>query len=460
MASKPGLLALLAVVCAAWMAAAQPPQGPTRLRFLPLAPVGLVCNGTTVICIAQSAAGSNDGSSCANARALSYLTTSGNWGGGGAEIDPDDAVVLCGTITGGVAPAGSGTSGHRVIIDGTGATLGASADITTVARSYLTFQNITYVDGQTAGVDFAGGTDITLDNLFARDGEMSVSFDYDSSTGLGTANAVLKNSYIRTETTNLGDTQHDIINCANCGPWTIEGNYLEHRIGGAGGNAHNDVIQSFHSGCSTCGGQFDGADAAQKNPQGLTLRYNRIKISCTDASDRSWTVLENLKGTNYVYGNIFEAINGCGSSANGFEYAFTVVNTTMNVFNNTFVPKSGAQNVLNMTACESGNTINIKNNIFRINGQNPSTGVCTLTRAYNVWFGTGAPGCGATEICSDPLFTDYTNNDFTLQSGSPAKDAGFNVGSPYDTGLLVGATWPNPATVARTAPWEIGAYQF
>lgn len=57
--------------------------------------------------IAQNAAGSGNGSSCANALPVTYFNTSGNWTSGapsGAQIGPGTTVHLCGTIT---APAGA-----------------------------------------------------------------------------------------------------------------------------------------------------------------------------------------------------------------------------------------------------------------------------------------------------------------------------------------------------------------
>lgn len=45
---------------------------------------------------------------------------------------------------------------------------------------------------------------------------------------------------------------------------------------------------------------------------------------------------------------------------------------------------------------------------------------------------------------SDPLFTDYANNDFSLQSGSPARLAGRygeHIGAYSQDGMLIGADW-------------------
>ncbi len=78
---------------------------------------------TNAVFLADSAAGANDGTSCANAKAVAaYYNTIGNWSATptGIQIGPDTTVHFCGTITGGVSSdllttQGSGTSGHPII---------------------------------------------------------------------------------------------------------------------------------------------------------------------------------------------------------------------------------------------------------------------------------------------------------------------------------------------------------
>lgn len=50
--------------------------------------------------IAQSAAGTQDGSSCANAFAATFFNTAGNWGSGSSQIGAGTIVHICGTWTG------------------------------------------------------------------------------------------------------------------------------------------------------------------------------------------------------------------------------------------------------------------------------------------------------------------------------------------------------------------------
>ena len=67
------------------------------------------------LAIAQNAAGTGSGSSCANARAVSFLNAAANWGPGKA-IAPGTVIGLCGTITSSVVVPGSGAPGKPVTL--------------------------------------------------------------------------------------------------------------------------------------------------------------------------------------------------------------------------------------------------------------------------------------------------------------------------------------------------------
>lgn len=66
--------------------------------------------------VSQAGAGTQDGSTCGNAKPASFFNNSANWGAGGAQIGSDTVVHLCGTITTTLAFQGSGTSGHPITL--------------------------------------------------------------------------------------------------------------------------------------------------------------------------------------------------------------------------------------------------------------------------------------------------------------------------------------------------------
>jgi len=66
--------------------------------------------------VGQSAAGGDDGSSCANQKAASWFNTSGSWGAGVGKISPGDTAHLCGTISTSLKVYGNGESGNEITI--------------------------------------------------------------------------------------------------------------------------------------------------------------------------------------------------------------------------------------------------------------------------------------------------------------------------------------------------------
>ena len=65
---------------------------------------------------------------------------------------------------------------------------------------------------------------------------------------------------------------------------------------------------------------------------------------------------------------------------------------------------------------------------------------------------------------SDPKLTNAGSRNFSLLAGSPAIDAGTNLGSTYQLALSPSSSWPNGVTLLNQnsfgAGWEIGAFVF
>src|SRR5262249_44672305 len=70
-------------------------------------------SGSAAVYVAQNAAGSGDGSSCANAKPAAFFNTASNWGAG-KPIAPGVVVDLCGTISSSLTVQGSGTWGSPI----------------------------------------------------------------------------------------------------------------------------------------------------------------------------------------------------------------------------------------------------------------------------------------------------------------------------------------------------------
>lgn len=82
--------------------------------------------------------------------------------------------------------------------------------------------------------------------------------------------------------------------------------------------------------------------------------------------------------------------------------------------------------------------------------------------AYNFSGWKTASGQDANSQNADPQFMNASATQFWLQSGSPAIDAGTNLGSPYNIALLPSSSWPNSVLTgdqnAYGSGWEMGAF--
>jgi len=395
-----------------------------------------------------SQSGSGDGSSCSSARSAAWFNSSSNWGSGATQIGPGTTVRLCGTITTGLTFQGNGSSSAPITLDGTGATMNAAMSSGN-NHSWWRIQNVTWSTSFTGYVmTITGGSNGVFANNTADNIQHGVFLAQYNGQVLP-SNISISNNYLRQTAADLGNTQHDIITTEGSTDVVIEGNYLEMRTGGAGNEAHNDAIQTYQK-----GGMSGGA------PANWTIRYNQIVMNSVATNDRSWMMLENLKGTINIYGNLLLGLQGA-SNANGIAVDASDNSAVFNIYDNTFVSKSSASN--NMLNLYAPGVANLKNNIFSATWQTMLNGNMTVRRDHNLWQGQNTPNCagGTNESCGiDPKFVDYTNNNFALTTSSPALNAGSNLGVGYGKNVAKDSVFPNPTLLDRplSGNWAQGAF--
>ena len=163
------------------------------------------------IYLAQSSAGSNNGTSCANAYAYTFFNSSSNWAASGAgKITPGTVVHLCGTITGAAGSTlltaqGNGSSGNPItILFEPGAVLTATYWSTATGAINLTNRSWITVDG--AG---AGGTNgiiqATANGTALANQKDDIGILIDATSHVTIRNLWIKDLYVRVANTSGGD---------------------------------------------------------------------------------------------------------------------------------------------------------------------------------------------------------------------------------------------------------------
>jgi len=232
-------------------------------------------HATNAVYISDAGAGTQDGSSCANAKPHSYFNTAGNWSATptGIQIGPDTTVHTCGTFTGALNATelqfqGSGTSGHPVILFmETGTDFTSPAWNNSGGTIDCNGQSFWTIDGGTNGTIENTDNGDWLDNQNATEA-------ISSSTGVFCNNAtvkdlIIKNIYIKVQGINdnanscgpshtalcPGDnTQfmnflgHDVLVTRNTMSYAAEGVALP----GQNGTANQEVSFNTITFCSRC----------------------------------------------------------------------------------------------------------------------------------------------------------------------------------------------------------------
>jgi hypothetical protein len=131
----------------------------------------------------------------------------------------------------------------------------------------------------------------------------------------------------------------------------------------------------------------------------------------------------------------------------------------LNIKNN-IIFTTPTRRTINLAVAQTG-TVSINNNLqWRPDG-NPNIIVAGANKTWAQW---QALGYDVNGVNADPLFTNASSNDFTLQGASPAINAGANLSGSYQAALLPGSVWTASVLTGNQnlygAGWEIGAYAY
>jgi hypothetical protein len=459
------------------------------------------------IYVAQTARGTGDGSSAANAHSLAWLNEASNWNNGAGTVQPGITVNLTGTFTNELDVLGSGITGKPITIyfepnaqfvgpywpqpwSGGGA-------ITIEAQNYIVIDggpnglieatnNGTSLQYQTSscGVGAASSSYLTVKNLTIKGMYVRISnSDESKCSGVGVSdnctvppyaitnfavtNCVISDAYVGIGTDYGPACRNYFIigntisrcnwggNCGDRGPGATITNLVvaDNHISDFTNwddPAHDDYHHNGFYGWAESGGTLEG----------VRVYGNIIGPNYGGAYSTSGVFFSGNASNIIIYNNVF-LCNPNDAPADGM---ITTLNSI--VANNTFLG-GGAGNAIAISARTLYNNLAV--NCTFVLDDYANTGILTadydygynLNRGEEYSYATGGSSSfdtfgqwqalGFDSHGSDGI-NPLLNNNGTLRAGSPMASAGTNLSFIFNTDA---AGNPRPAT----GNWTVGAYQ-
>jgi len=470
------------------------------------------------IYIAQTAQGSGNGTSAANAYAVSWFNTAGNWGSGSSQINPGDTVHLCGTITSALTIQASGTASAQTTIyfesganitvpdfpvhtsggqiNGNGKSYytidgGGHGWMTTTASTSYPASNGQYPTAIMLGLNSGTVVGVTIQNLTVTNVynmQNGGSTDSTESVGIFGYNILLTNVTIRGCTVGQAYAGIEIIyagghsyNLQIYSNTIVHCNWLT-RIPPYTGTSVMDTCKEYGNIGDYIGTDYDdGTDA--NHHDGFFWDASATGSWTTNVSifDNALGPHLGIQTTAHIY---FSAAGGGGHHAaliynNVFSIASTVSSIapgdgaiylwgfTGDVYNNTINDaRNGTGSFLTVTT-DTPALVNVENNI--VTGCKACLVSNIGTFDYNLYYyNGGAPGLmnngtwaqwqssghDTHSIVADPLYVNASAYNFAIQSGSPAIGATPQNFYSLFTTDIAGTIRPS------TGNWTMGAYLY
>lgn len=335
--------------------------------------------------VAQTAAGSDDGSSCANAHAVTFFNTAGNWGGGAGEIDAGDTAHLCGTITTALTAQGNGSSGSVItLLFETGAKVSFTVcpstgclDITD--RSYILVDGGTTCGWVNGAVVACNGTvEATASgSAYGNGGTSAFGIDATNCANCEIRNINLSNVYQHTSSSDSPGGDFRGIN------------QLGISTAGAYFRVHNNIIDDVASAIAYVPGSANdngfqvynnyfyninsSVDISNNNGGDLTaalIHDNRFSSTANWDADgcpahhnslHAFAYTTTNSGIDY-YNNLIDGEWGTCSTGGLFIEGNGSVNNDVRVFNNTWLISSYTQMSNGIVSITAGGTVDFHNN--------------------------------------------------------------------------------------------------
>ena len=416
--------------------------GPLLLKYVGFFAFGFVVPTLASIpdvYLAASGAGTQDGSSCANAKPINFFNTAASWGSASTQIGPGSTVHLCGTIVGGLGANiltfnGSGSSGSPITLKWeTGALITSPACSSCID-----------VGGNSWVVLDGNGTSPSITNT-ANGSSLANHIDANAISASPCANCEFKNltvnnMYVHSSTSDTANGFGSGVSITGSN-WSVHDSTFDQMFVGI-----DSAYQNGDNNLSIYNNTMDhvnwGLHIGNNNTNTLSnvfIHDNHVKNmdnwdTTTDAFHHDgFFVVQNNPAASisdvYFYNNLFDgSMSSC--SPNTCATAWIYFNTALNgiyVFNNVF---SGTNTSYSIECCISGDqNISIFNNFFQ------------GTSGFN---GTGAVGFSFENNAMNGAYTYLTANGFsgTVNVNDNTYDTvGSNSGHAFKWNGGGGQTW-------------------
>src|SRR5579864_4984521 len=337
-----------------------------------------------------------------------------------------------------------------------------------VSPAYVTIAGLHFSASNLAFHEFQGSNWRVIANNFQCPGANGQVGCYESSVSSNI-------KFLGNETTNVGATpqsqkeQHAVY-------FSTDSNHIEAAWNFIHDNRSCTAMQ-FHSSPLGGSGGFQQFD--------LSAHDNLIHDDPCDGIN--FATIDPSQGKVEAYNNVIYHV-GLGPDPPGAEASYSclyfpqILNNgaagsgTVEIYNNTLYDCGSHVGTFHLSGTYSFSSgpvsFNLRNNInYESSGEfynNSGFGLSgvTVTGENNVWFGSSSatPTFTTGNITSDPLFVNLSGNDFHLQSGSPARDAGITItsGNSYHSYQVWNLKPYDRDGVSRPqgSAYDVGAFEF
>jgi hypothetical protein len=346
--------------------------------------------------VSQSGAGSANGTSEANAWAVTAFNTAGNWSstvGTSGKISPGDTVILVGTLTSALTVQGSGAAGNKItILFGPGAKMSAANWGTNTAAINGTTKHYITIDGGATGTiggkfgDDTGANGIIecTNNGTALSNQINCSgVGFAQSNHLTVQGLVIRDIFVReigSSTLKYGSCVGNSGSAADYTDYTVRNCVLSHAATGIhfDYNLTNARYLFEDNTITNCNwGSGGGNRGSASYLDGIIFRRNRVRshenwdgtdTASKNALHHNGFYVWGIEGTSYpdnveVYDNIFGP--GWGGHTTGGFFTATGGAIRASIYNNIFLGVDDApQNGYITAGPGDGAVIRIYNNTF------------------------------------------------------------------------------------------------